>query len=136
MKRLSRDFKLEKKLYFTGYRQDVSAMMAMMDVVVHASNEPEPFGMVIIEAMALGKPVVATRAGGPLDIIQDGQTGFMVEMGDSKALGEAVAKLLLNQQLCRTVGIKGRTRVKKLFSNQLYAQKMERLFLQIHNDET
>jgi glycosyltransferase involved in cell wall biosynthesis len=53
-------------------------LVASLDVVVHAAIEPEPFGRVVLEAMALGRPVIATALGGPVEIIQDGISGFLV----------------------------------------------------------
>jgi hypothetical protein len=61
---------LAQRVVFTGFRLDVPRLLAAMDVVVHSSSSPEPFGLVVIEGMAAGKPVVATRAGGPLDSLR------------------------------------------------------------------
>ncbi len=129
MQNLRSNLGLEDKIIFTGYRKDVPAIMALMNIIVHASIQPEPFGMVIIEGMAAGKPIVATRAGGPLDIVEDGETGYLVEMGDSIALGESITTLLRDPVLCKTMGKKGRERVEKLFDNKLHAAKMEKVFL-------
>lgn len=116
------------KVIFTGYRSDVPVLMKLMDVVVHASNRPEPFGMVIIEGMAMGKPVVATRAGGPLDIVVDGECGYLVAMGDGVALGDTISTLLRDPELRQFMGAKGRERVEKVFDNGVYAAKMEQIF--------
>ena len=71
---------IAQHVQFLGYRNDVLALMNKMDVVIHASVEPEPFGMVIIEAMAVGKPVIATNMGGPLEIIEDGIKGIPISV--------------------------------------------------------
>lgn len=131
MQQFAMDLGLKDKLVFTGYRRDVPAMMGLMDVVVHASTRPEPFGMVLIEGMAMKKPVVATRGGGPLDIVQHGVTGFLVEMGDSKALGTAVAALLENPGLREKMGLAGRARVEHCFSHRQSADQMEKIFQQL-----
>ena len=131
MQRLAIDQGLAGKLVFTGYRKDVVEMIALMDVIVHASIEPEPFGMGIIEGMAMGKPVVATRSGGPLDIVEEGETGYLVGMKDSAALASAVSQLLNTRLLRESMGKKGRARVEKYFHNKLAADKMEKLFLQL-----
>lgn len=128
MKQLVEALGLQKNVLFTGYRKDVPALMQLMDVVVHASIRPEPFGMVVIEGMALGKPVVATRGGGPLDIVVDQQTGILVEMGDLQALGEAVAELLGDAAKRESMGRLGRSRVEALFANELYARRMEAVY--------
>jgi glycosyltransferase involved in cell wall biosynthesis len=133
MRRLVTELGLDGKIIFTGYRQDIPALMGLMDVVVHASSKPEPFGMVIIEGMALNKPIVATCAGGPLDIVMDGQTGYLVEIENDEALGEAVIKLLLDPALCRSMGEKGRARAEEFFTHRLYARKMAKIFMHLTN---
>src|SRR5438093_721911 len=77
----------------TGARDDVPACLDAMDVVLHASVLPEPFGRVLIEAMALGRPVIAPREGGPLAIVVEGETGLLVPPRDEVALGDALAEL-------------------------------------------
>ncbi|MGI6388553.1 MAG: glycosyltransferase [Desulfomonilia bacterium] len=73
---LTKSLGIEGHVFFTGYRKDVPALMKLMDVIVHSSITPEPFGMVVIEGMAMGKPVVATRGGGPIDIVSGRRDGF------------------------------------------------------------
>jgi glycosyltransferase involved in cell wall biosynthesis len=119
---------LQDKIVFTGYRQDIPALMKFMDIVVHASNSPEPFGMVVIEGMAMGKPVVATRAGGPLDIVVDGMTGLLVPVGDAKALAGAVIRLLGEPGLRTRMGVAGRERVEENFCSSIYAEKIGEIY--------
>jgi len=124
MVQLVADLGLTKKVMFTGYRKDVPALMGLMDVIVHASTRPEPFGMVIIEGMAMKKPVVATKGGGALDIVIDGETGLLVEMGDARALGQAISTLLQQPDLRQTMGLSGRARVERQFTSRRYADQM------------
>lgn len=128
MKELTRSFGIDKRVIFTGYRHDVAAMMQFMDVVVHASIRPEPFGMVLIEAMALSKPVIATRGGGPLEIVVDHETGFLVEMGDYEAMGRSLVALLKNPVLAQEMGMAGRKRVAELFSCRRSATSVENIY--------
>jgi glycosyltransferase involved in cell wall biosynthesis len=128
MKSLCIELDLADKIIFTGYRKDVSSLMALMDVIVHASIKPEPFGRVIIEGMAMRKPVIAARAGGPLDIVVNGQTGFLIDMQDSAALGIALRELLRNDTLRQSMGHNGQLRAEQLFDNDLYAKKMQDIF--------
>ena len=69
---------LEKCFEFTGHITNVNDYINQSTIIVHTSIEPEPFGMVIIEAMALEKPVIATSIGGPLEIISNEVDGFLV----------------------------------------------------------
>ncbi|MBE0565095.1 MAG: glycosyltransferase [Krumholzibacteria bacterium] len=87
LKALATDLGIGERTVFTGFRTDVDELVAAMDVLVHASTEPEPFGLVIIEAMHQGVPVVATRAGGVLEIVDDGRTGLLAAPGDPGAHG-------------------------------------------------
>jgi glycosyltransferase involved in cell wall biosynthesis len=128
MEQLVIDLGLEDNVIFTGYRQDVYALMGMMDVIVHASIRPEPFGMVIIEAMAMEKPVVATRGGGPLDIVLDGKTGLLVEIKNIDELSRAILNLLTMPDFGKHMGLEGRLRVENYFCSNRYAKEMEEVF--------
>jgi glycosyltransferase involved in cell wall biosynthesis len=91
-----------------------------MDVFVHASDQ-EPFGIVIIEAMALGKPVIAGNAGGPTEIITDGVNGLLTAYDDAEALTAAILRYLDDQEFAQSAGIAARQRALQ-FSTQRYAQ--------------
>lgn len=79
---------------FSGQRNDVQDIISLTDVLIHASITPEPFGQVIVEGMAQGKAVIATAAGGPLEIISDDVDGLLVPPGDASALAHAILALL------------------------------------------
>jgi glycosyltransferase involved in cell wall biosynthesis len=128
MQQLASDLDIEENVVFTGYRGDVPSLMGLMDVIVHASIRPEPFGMVIIEGMAMKKPIVATKAGGPLDIIIEGKTGFLVEMGDIEAMGRAIITLLHQHNLRQEMGQAGSERVIQQFTNRRYAIQMAEIY--------
>ena len=82
-----------RQIILTGFRKDALSVINAADLFVLPSRA-EPFGLVLLEAMALGKPVVSTAAGGPLEIVQNGKTGLLVPPGDSAALADAIAQLL------------------------------------------
>lgn len=88
------DLGLEARVHFTGHVTDVAAQLATCSVVVHASVRPEPFGQVVVEAMAAGRAVIASSAGGPAEIIDDGRTGLLVPPGDVDALATAMRHVL------------------------------------------
>jgi glycosyltransferase involved in cell wall biosynthesis len=87
---------LGARLLFLGYRRDIARLLSAFDVFVHASTKPEPFGMVILEAMAAKKPIVATGIGGPLEILSNGECGILVPPKESKAIAQAGEVYLTN----------------------------------------
>jgi len=119
---------LKEKVIFTGLRNDVPRLMAALDVVVHASSQPEPFGLVVIEGMAAGKPVVATAAGGVLDIIQDRVNGLLVPCKDSKAMARAIIKILSNRDEAEQIGNAARRHVVQKFTIQHQVASVQNLY--------
>lgn len=128
------ELKLNDKVVFTGFRKDIPSLMKSMDVIVHSSITPEPFGMVIIEGMAMRKPVVAMKAGGPLDIVQHNETGFLVTQGNIKEMAEKIIELLENEPIARRMGEKGRDRVFQIFCNERYARQIEDVYGRMLNE--
>jgi glycosyltransferase involved in cell wall biosynthesis len=112
---LARDLGVAERVHFIGFRSDIPRLMALTDAVVHTSISPEPFGRVIVEGMLAGRPVVATRAGGALEIIQDGITGKFVTPGDSEELAAAIRQVIV-QPASASLGSAGRARAKEHFS--------------------
>jgi len=108
MEQRIRELELATHVIHTGFRTDVADLVNALDVVVHTSVRPEPFGRVILEAMLLGKPVVATDAGGVPELIEDGTTGFLTPPGDAAALGECLGRVLGDPALRARVGAAAR----------------------------
>jgi len=113
---------------FRGLAKDMGAALREIDVFVHASDEPEPFGRVIVEAMAAGKPVVAAGAGGPKEIVVEGKTGFLFEPGDPESLAGGVSRLLGDGELRARMGRAGRERVLKHFAAGRQAAAVEGVY--------
>lgn len=90
---------LRGRVSFTGFVDDVPAWLGRLDVLVHASTLPEPFGQVVVEAMAAGVPVVASRAGGPKEIIEEGSTGLLFPPSDGEALAGILQRLAADPAL-------------------------------------
>ncbi|MFZ4696245.1 MAG: glycosyltransferase family 4 protein [Verrucomicrobiia bacterium] len=100
---------------FAGEMDDPRPAYAALDVVVLASARPEPFGGVVIEAMAMGKPVVGTAIGGTVEQIEEGVTGFLVPPNDPVAMAEALARLIADPALRARMGAAGRQRFEAKF---------------------
>ncbi len=115
---------LNQCVEFCGFIRDVQRHIAKLDVVVHASTIPEPFGQVIIEGMAAGKPVIATRGGGATEIIIDEVSGLLVLMKDPEALAAAMRKLLRDADLRARLGAAGHARVQDAFRIESTAAKV------------
>lgn len=99
--------------------------------MVHASTKGEPFGQVIIEGMAAGKPVVATNGGGVPEIVEDGRTGILVPMGDVQAMAEAISQILSDPVEARAMGIRARQRVADHFTLQQTARRVEAVYEEV-----
>jgi glycosyltransferase involved in cell wall biosynthesis len=117
-------------IVLTGARRDVAACMDAMDVVIHASNR-EPFGRVLLEAMAVGRPVVAPREGGPTEIVADGETGVLVPPRDPDALAAAITGLLRDPTRRLAMGRAARARVVERFEIHEHARAIELVFDEI-----
>jgi glycosyltransferase involved in cell wall biosynthesis len=111
---------LKSRLKYLGFRADVERVLAAADVVV-CSSRFESYGMVNVEAMACGKPVVSTRPGGPSETVAHGETGYLVEAGDAAGLARHVIDLLRDPALRQRMGAAGRVRVEQRFSAQAMA---------------
>jgi glycosyltransferase involved in cell wall biosynthesis len=81
---------LENRVKFLGFRSDIPQLMTMCDLITHTSTAPEPFGRVIVEAMLCGKPVVAAKAGGAIELVEDGINGFLVTPGECQELADVI----------------------------------------------
>ena len=115
---------LETKVTMVGLQPNVPEWMQAMDVIVHASDH-EPFGIVVIEAMALGKPTIAGNTAGPTEIITDGVDGLLTPFEDAPALAQAVKRYLGDPAFAARLGAAGRERAQE-FSTARYAEAVIR----------
>lgn len=122
---------LEERVIFTGFRQDVANLLCAADIVVHSSVRPEPFGRVIIEGMSLGKPVIATAAGGVLEIITPELDGLLVPPADAAVLARNVERLLSDPALMGRLGARARRTVSERFSVERFVSEMEDFYRQL-----
>jgi glycosyltransferase involved in cell wall biosynthesis len=116
---------LEPRIHFAGFQHDVPAWMAAMDVVAHTSIAPEPFGRVVVEGMLAGKPVVAARAGGVTEIIDDSATGMLTAPGDARALAAALGTLKRDPEFAATLAHAGREAARRRFSESAFLERID-----------
>ncbi len=116
------------RVEFLGFRDDVAKLMSQIDIVVHASTLGEPFGQVVIEGMAAGKPLVATDGGALPEIVIPGETGYLVTMGSAEEMALALERLLADPAGAQAMGQAGRRRVERLFTIRQTARKMEAVY--------
>lgn len=128
IRRMVIELGIEDNVVFTGELPDTRAAYAAMDVLALTSAQPEPFGNVVMEAMGMGLPVIATNIGGSLDQVVDGATGFLIPPANPEALAEAIEKLMKNPELRQRMGIAAVERLHKNFSLAEMTQKIERVF--------
>ena len=128
LQRLVRELGIEENVVFTGELSDARPAYAAMDVLAMTSVQPEPFGGVVMEAMSMGLPVIATSIGGSLEQVVDGVTGLMVPPGDTMALAAAIERLAADCEVRERMGKAGVERIATQFSLEETIVKIEALF--------
>ena len=127
---LARELKVDTHLHLLGYRTDVLDVMAAMDIFVLTSHwEGLPY--TVLDAMALGKAVVATAAVGTRDVVVDGRTGLLTPVGDPESAALAIARLLLASEEARAMGAAGRETVLRRYSQQAMTKRTGQLYLEL-----
>jgi len=113
---------------FVPFQSDPRWVYRSLDVVVHASNRPEPFGLTIVEAMACEKPVVVSADGGAVELFTEGKSGFGFKPGESEELASLVAKLMSDSSLRASMGTAARSRVVRDFSSQIFGGRLIEIY--------
>lgn len=124
---LAKELHVKEEVLFLGSRQEIPELLALMDLAVLPSLE-EGFPNAVLEAMAAGKPVVATKVGGIPEAVVHGETGLLVPPKDPEALAQAITSLLSDPELARKMGHAGRERVNKAFGLDRMIREMEGLY--------
>ncbi len=122
---------LQDYIYITGYIEDVQNVMATLNLLVHCSIEPEPFGLVITEAMDLGIPVIAANIGAPLEIIKDKRTGFLVDPLHAEKMAELIIRLLTDKKLAQVIGQSGKRDVAKRYNITTYTNQLTDIYKEL-----
>ena len=124
-------FKLNDKVLIIPFQNEIHKIWQAIDIAVVPSTEPEPFGMVAIEAMLAHKPIVGSNHGGLTEIIENNATGFLVTPNSVQDLVIALEKLIQNELLRKEMGENGYLRVTTAFSVEQYVDSFEKFFEKI-----
>ncbi|MGO8863215.1 MAG: glycosyltransferase [Acidimicrobiales bacterium] len=131
LEQLSCELGIRDRTTFTGYRADMPQLMRASNVIVHASTMAEPFGTVVLEAMACGRPVVAMAEGGPLHMIDSGEHGFLVPPNRPEAMAQAIITLLTQPETAAAFGAAARARSLQRFSAPVIARQHLELYREV-----
>jgi len=123
-------FGLNGKVLFTGFREDIPEILSCLDIMVFLP-ELEAFGLAILEAMAMSKPVIATRVGGIPEIIQENVNGILIPPKDIQAIVRSIVYLLRNTEEAKRIGMNARDNVEKNFQISFTVNKISNLYKRV-----
>ena len=123
-----RELGLEHRVHLLGYREDVPQILAALDVLVHPATGGDGISQVVLQALGLEKPVVATDAGGTKEVVVHGHTGLLVPPADALALAHSVEQVIKNADTSKQMGINGGRLVEKSYSLDHMIEATERLY--------
>ena len=127
---LVEELELCDRVYFTGDIEDVRPVYAGLDVSVAPSVDPEPFGCIVVESMALGTPVIGSNAAGIAEQIVDGETGMLFAPGNERELAQALDRLFGDRELRGQMSIKG----VQLFKDKFEMDRCYQQYLQVFEE--
>lgn len=128
LRSLIREKQLEERFVFTGWRTDMHAVLQAMDILAVPTETPEPAALGLMEAMALGQALVASRTGGTPELVTDGRTGLLFEPGDIAQFASALLRLGTDRALRTELGRAARARALEAFGLDRHLAEMERLY--------
>ncbi|NER20262.1 MAG: glycosyltransferase family 4 protein [Symploca sp. SIO1C2] len=118
---------LEQRVRFLGFRSDIVSLMTACDLIAHTSTAPEPFGRVIVEAMLCGKPVVAAEAGGAIELVETGKTGWLVTPGNPQQLAEVITTCRQQPEYVATIAKESQRQASQRFNLTNINQQINQL---------
>lgn len=131
VERLVRSLGLERHVGLVPFQRDVAQVFQSLDIVVHASIRPEPFGRTIVEAMASGRPVAISRAGGAAELFEEGSTGLGFRPGDPDDLARVLLVLLRDPQLRCALGEAGRKHAVAAFDRARLGREIAQVYAEL-----
>lgn len=133
LKGLISEYGLADRVRMLGNREDVASLMAECDIIAHTSTSAEPFGRVVVEALMSRKPVIATRDGGVLEIVDDGVTGLLVGPGNVEELIAAVKRILEDAIFAESLANNGRQSAIDKFGIEAYQKNILNIIEDVNN---
>lgn len=130
LKRLCGEQGVGDRVHFVGFQDSTRPYLAALDVYVQPSRD-EAFGIAAVEAMAMGKAVVATRVGGLPEVVEEGRTGFLVPPGDPSAISEIIVKLFHDRPLIEAMGRRGKIRAREHFDLERTLLGIEQVYQEV-----
>lgn len=127
LKKLAQELKIADRVHIVGFQDPVQPFLASLDLYVHPALM-EGFGIAVVEAMGMGKAVVATTTGGLPEVVAQGETGLLVPLGDVEVLAATVVSLLQDRVQREQMGRNGKARVQERFSLDASVRQMEQLY--------
>ncbi len=128
-KKIIKEEKIEDKVFLLGFRNDVNNVLHGLDVFVLPSILPDPLPTVVLEAMAVGKAVVATFQGGSIEMIEESRTGIFIPINDLQKAANLMEELILNSAQRKQMGILARKRVEENFSQKKFKEELIKIFV-------
>jgi glycosyltransferase involved in cell wall biosynthesis len=135
LKTMAERLGVSSRVGFTGFVAEPAAAMRALDLVVHASTEPEPFGLVIVEAMACGRAVIVSDAGGAAELIASGVNALVHAPGNAEQLAERITELAADPALRARLGAAGRTTAEQRFNRTRLAQELIPIYQNQRSDK-
>lgn len=126
-----KDLGLQDRVKFLGFRHDIPQLMAACDLVTHTSTAPEPFGRVIVEAMLSGTPVIASAAGGAIELVEHDCTGWLCPPNDASALAKQICSTLTQPTITQTITQTAHQRAAAGFDGKHINQQISYLLKQL-----
>ncbi len=127
LERQAESIGVRKNIIFTGWRKDAAEILDLFDILVVPSLN-EGMGKVLVEGMALGKPIVASSVGGIIDLVKNGENGILVPPSDSDALGNAILQLIKNKNLAEELGKNGKAKIYPEFDASVMVKEIDDLY--------
>jgi len=130
LEKQAKDLGLEGIVKFLGFRRNIASILNTIDIFVLASPF-EPCAIAIIEAMSMEKAVVVSAAGGSIEIVEDGVTGFLFTPRDSKDLARVIDRLIDDEKLRKEIGVRARKSVEEKFEAKKYVKRLESIYARL-----